>query len=75
MPAKTTKKVDKTTGVTTDANDADDSRGIEHPDAEKVRNGELSATQLSPHAVGNTDIIEPPGYVETVAVARARNER
>ncbi|MGI8425554.1 MAG: hypothetical protein ACR2M4_02955 [Actinomycetota bacterium] len=71
-PERVSPKIDKETGLTTDANDADDARSIEHPDAQKVRDGKLSATQLGDHAVGDTDVIEPPGYVETASVARAR---
>jgi hypothetical protein len=43
--------------------DADDSRGKEHPDAQKVRDGELSAAQLGSHADEN-DVITPAGYIE-----------
>lgn len=74
MPTKPAKKIDKKTGVTIDANDADNSRGADHPDADKVRNGEMSATQLSAHAVGDTDVIDLPGYVETIASSRVREE-
>lgn len=66
------KKVDKDSGIVVNANDADDARSIESANAEKVRNGELSAAQMGDNNIPGTDIQMPPGIVETAAAARAK---
>ncbi len=48
---------------------AADQRGWEHPRAQMVRDGELSAAQLGDHA-RDDDVIEPPGYIENMAPGR-----
>lgn len=57
--------------IMNDTPDADDPRTFEHPAAEAVRNGTLSAAQL-PGGGGNVDPSNPdaqypPGRVETLA--------
>lgn len=61
-------------GLTPDADDASDVRAVEHEDADRVREGELSAAQLDGGAVTiNPDFPDaqyPPGYVDTAAANR-----
>lgn len=68
----TRKTVHKVTGVTENANDADDSRSLESPDAQKVRDGEVSAAQIGGNNIPGTDIQVPPGIIETAASVRGR---
>lgn len=74
MARKKDNNVDPDTGVTTDANDAEDIRAVEHPDAQDVREGKLSAAQLEGGAANiNPDYPDaqyPPGYVDTAAANR-----
>jgi hypothetical protein len=51
-------------GITTDANDGDTSRDVEIANAADVRNGLLSASQMSDGNIEGTDVQWPPGRVE-----------
>lgn len=67
------KPVDDTNDVTmAEGNDAEDPRGFDHPDAEKVRKGELSASQMAGgHGnvdPSNPDAQYPPGIVDNAPV-------
>lgn len=61
-------------GRVEDAADASDVRAVEHTDAQRVRDGELSAAQLEGGAANiNPDYPDaqyPPGYVDTAAANR-----
>lgn len=74
-PSPQAPNVDPDTGATADANDADDKRSFEHPQAQQVRDGELSAAQMEGGAANSNpefpDAQYPPGFVETAATARA----
>lgn len=77
MPPKNRDREDMASidsGLTPDADDAEDNRGIEHPDAQKVREGEMSAAQLPGGAANiNPDYPDaqyPPGYIDTAAANR-----
>ena len=53
------------TGLTPDANDGDTSRDVAFPpNAEAVRRGELSASQMGDGNIEGTDVQWPPGRVE-----------
>lgn len=74
MTNKPAKRVDKDTGVTVDANDADESRTVEGDpaDVEAARKGKLSAARIGGNNVPGSDEIAVPGYIETAAVGRAK---
>lgn len=69
------KRIDKKTGVTTDANDAEGGEDYTSGKAEEVRTGKLSAAQSGDTNIPGTDVIALPGYVETAAVARSEDAR
>jgi hypothetical protein len=66
---------DPSSGLTPDANDADDVRTYEHPDAQRVRDGEMSAAQLEGGGANiNPDYPDaqyPPGIVDNSSTALA----
>ncbi len=52
-------------GLTPDANDGDTSRDVAFPpNAEAVRRGELSASQMGDGNIEGTDVQWPPGRIE-----------
>jgi len=59
------KSVDKDSGITRNANDADTSRTVDIPNAEAVQKGELSASQMGDGNIAGTDVQWPPGRIES----------
>jgi hypothetical protein len=57
--------VNQKTGLTTDANDGATDRSQESPNAQAVREGQMSAAQMGDGNIAGTDVQWPPGRIET----------